>query len=51
MLRGQLALGAKIGEELTARNVVHEKVEITGVLREPLETDLRCYSPEVTRNG
>jgi len=36
----QFALGAKVGEELAAWDVVHEEVEVAGVLSEALETDL-----------
>lgn len=40
VLGAELALRAEVGEELTARDVRHEEVQIAGVLREALQSDL-----------
>ena len=36
----QFALSAKVCEQLTSRDVLHQKVEIPGVLRKSFETNL-----------
>lgn len=40
MLGSQFALRSQVGEELSSGDVLHQEVEVAGVLGESLETDL-----------
>jgi hypothetical protein len=40
MLSFKTALCAEVGEKFTTGDVVHQEIQITGVLREALQADL-----------
>ena len=44
MLLREFSLSAEVGEELTARDVLHQEEEVAGVLGEPLQADLSTRS-------
>jgi hypothetical protein len=51
MLRRQFAFCSEVSEKLSARNVVHQEVQVAGILGEALQPDLQKSASMLYKEG